>query len=718
MTTARSRRLSRTLAGCSLVMPCILHAAEADLFDMPLESLMEVRVTVASPHEASLRDTAASVAVLTPDSWESRSAHTLAEALEQVPAVSVYSSLAGAHMMAVRGYATELSARGIATLLDGVPLNNYSYATAAYDLPFLSTSLLDKVEMIRGPGSTLYGSDAFHGVLDIQTRRHKDDSGELTTRVGSHDNGSLAFTGGVTQGPLRLHTGLALTHRGDRNLAYEFTDTLTGQPRQGVRDHHEHDIAGYLHLETGDAATSAGSWRASFFADRYRSTGMPAIGTQFYLPLQAAFQLQSLSLGGAHDEMGQDSDFWQASLLHQRELSSALELEVKAFQWEGNQTWIADLRDYPDTLTTAGGIELSCRTSPVQAGVSPLYCPHTLVQGTSDRRRGVEGLLKSRQELFGNTQWALGAGRNWLRIMDAFVRREPEAGAPYFLTISPFDDASRHVDHVLLHARSQFADGQLAAVYGVRWDRYSDVGNATSPRMGIIWHANEHWTGKLLYSHAFRAPSAAEQFGGGAGSTQLPNNGIKPEEIDTTELVWQYHADQQASEIVLFSSQWQDGIVLSPVGPGQNQYQNSGRNRAHGIELSHRHRAGPWRLEGNLAWVTSRNRTSQTDYSAFPEWTINLGIGYQFSPSWALWVNERILLQRTLSDALGRNEGTNAPHFYRTDMHASWTSGRYETSIDIRNVFDRKNIAPAMYNAEGGLPDERLSAHAGLAWKW
>lgn len=718
MNAVTARTLLYALIGYGIVLPGGVQAADADLFDLPLESLLEVKVNVASPHETSVQDSAASVAVLTPESWDRRSAHTLAEALEQVPAVSVYSSLGGAHMIAVRGYATELSARGIATLLDGVPLNNYSYATAIYDLPFLSTGLLDRVEMIRGPGSTLYGSDAFHGVVDIKTSRRQESTGKLAMHAGSDDNGGAVFTGSLMQDLIRIDSGIALTHRGDRNLAYGYTDPQSGQSMEGVRDHHEHDVAGFLHLETGDTGTGTGLWRASMFADRYRTRGMPAIGTQFYLPLTTAFQLESLNLGGARDVIGQDSGFWQMALTHQRELTSSLELEIKTFQWEGKQTWLADLRDYPLTLTTLGGTDLACRTSPTQAGVSPLYCPHTLVQGTADRRRGIEGLLKSRKALFGNTEWALGVGRNWFKIMDAYVRREPDAGAPYVITESPFDGASRHVDHLLLHARSDFADGKLAAVYGVRQDHYSDVGSATSPRLGLILHATENWTGKLLYSHAFRAPSAAEQFGGGTGSTQLPNPHIKPEEIDTAEVVWQYHTNQHDSEIVLFSSRWEDGIVLGPVGLGQNQYRNTGRNKAYGAELSHQRRAGLWRLEGNLSWVHSHNDTTETDYSAFPEWTINLGIGYQPSPEWEFWLNERVLLERTLTDVLGTSEGDEAPQYYRTDLYASWTPGKYKISVDIRNLFDRKNIAPAMYNAEGGLPDERISAHAGLAWKW
>lgn len=719
LTHAATGKYGLPVAGWLLLFATPLATAAApDLFDMPLESLMEVRVSVASPYEETVFNAAASVAVLQPEDWERRAAHTLGEALEQVPAVSVYSTLGGARMFAVRGYATELSARGIATLLDGVPLNNYSYATSAYDLPFIPLDLLGRIEMIRGPGSTLYGSDAFHGVLDLHTRDLDATNGHLAARAGSHDDAALSWLGHTTLPNIRLNGGLALTHQGDRNLTYTYTDAFTGQTGTGERDNHEHDVAGFLHMETGDSSFAQGLWRLSLYGDRYRSRGFAAIGTQFYQPLQSSFQLASLDLAGAHDVIGQESDFWQAQLLHQRELTQALELEIKAFQWESDQTWIADLQDYPATLTTLSNITLPCRTSPSQTGVSPLYCPHTFSQGTADRRRGLETLLRPQNALFGNTRWAVGFGRNWLQVMEAFVKRQPDNGPLYVETRTPYEGVDRHIDHALLHARSDFNDGKLAAVYGLRWDHYSDVGSATSPRLGLIWQPGTTWSGKLLYSHAFRAPSAAEQYGGGAGSNQLPNANIKAETIDTVEMIWQYQSDQQATELVLFTNRWEDGIVLSPVGPGQNQYQNTGRNKAHGVELSHQHQWGAWQLEGNAAYVASRNKTSDTEYSAFPTWTLNLGIGYRFATAWELWLNERALLDRTLTDALGMTRAASAPDYLRTDVHVGWKPGQYQLSLDIRNLLDRKNIAPALYNAEGGLPDERLSVHAGVKWSW
>ncbi len=145
--------------------------------------------------------------------------------------MATYASLNSAPMVAVRGYANEISVRGMALQLDGVPLNNFSYSTSAYDLPFLSPDLLGGLEMIRGPGSTLYGSDAFHGVLALSTRRQDGDSGRQRLQAGSAGDVVYSAHAGRALEAGELQGGLSLTRHGDRELAYGYRDYRSGAPR-------------------------------------------------------------------------------------------------------------------------------------------------------------------------------------------------------------------------------------------------------------------------------------------------------------------------------------------------------------------------------------------------------------------------------------------------------------------------------------------------------
>ena len=81
-------------------------------------------------------------------------------------------------------------------------------------------------------------------------------------------------------------------------------------------------------------------------------------------------------------------------------------------------------------------------------------------------------------------------------------------------------------------------------------------------------------------------------------------------------------------------------------------------------------------------------------------------MGRELPQGWSLWLNERAMIDMTETDAIGNSTPLDAPNYYRTDLHLERKLARYRVSLDVRNIFDRHNIEPAVFNAEGGLPDE------------
>lgn len=692
------------------------RAGDDSVFDLSLESLMELKVSVASPFESNIATTAASVSVLRPADWERVGARSVEEALQQIPSVATYASLNSARMVAVRGYANEISVRGMSTRLDGVPLNNFSYATSAYDLPYVSPALLGGIEMIRGPGSTLYGSDAFHGVLSLSTRR--DTGPGVVTRLqgGSFGDVGAAVTVIEDVGSGQWQGGAAVTHHGDRGLEYRYSDPSTGSPATGERAYRETDQAAYLHLLLGDRRSDAGAMRVSLYADDYRSHDFPGVGNQFYPPLQRKMQLQGLSLAADRDTGSQVSSFAMAAVAYERIIDKSLALAVDAWHWRAEQTWAFDFSAYPWQFPTTDSGVLPCRTSLAQINALPVFCPHTIYQGTEDHRTGFKLMLTEEDPRL-STQWSLGAGRDWLGVDRADVRRIGLSGQVYLDIDTPFSDVRRRIDYLFLHARTLFGD-RLSAVYGVRLDHYSDAGTAVSPRLGLVWQGDRHWTGKLLYNEAFRAPSAAERFGSGPGSQQMANPDIRPETIKTLELIWQHYRTGRDIEFTLFSSRWVDGIVLNPVTQTVSQYQNTGINEAWGAELSETRQWRNWRFSGNLSHTRSRNVNADLDYSAFPRYLLNLGIGHEWPGGWQAWLNQRAEFTRTTTDSLARLPVTQAPDYWRTDLHLEYRREAWRILMDVRNLLDRDNLIPSLYNAEGGNPDEGISVGLGAEWRW
>lgn len=687
------------------------------LMGMPLESLLEVPVSVSSPFREQVVDAAAVVSVLQPEDWERRGARDLAQALEQVPAVVPYRALGGATMIGVRGYANELTVRGTALRLDGVPLNSFTYATAFYSLPFLPLPLLSRIEMIRGPGSPLYGADAFHSVIALQTPDvvygYRPQS--MTVSTGTNNDGQVAVLGHESAGAWLLSAGAAVTHQGDGNRFYAYTDPVSGDLAMGERDEHLRDIAGFLHVDNDDIGP--GRWHLSFYADDYHSRDYPGIGTQLYQALGAATQSASVNFDADRDVSGQRSSFWQAQLSHERLLPGELSLEWRGYQWQSDQEWQFDHRELPLTLTANDGTVLPCRTGAEQSltTVSPLFCPNTLFQGAAERRQGLSGLLRQSQRRWG-TKWALGLGREWLTVRRAWAQLIAPTGQRYLDRALPFQGADRRIDYLLLHARTDWAAQRWALVYGVRWDDYSDVGHATSPRLGLIYQPTPAWTSKLLYSQAFRAPGAAEPYGVGIDPQRL-NFNVQAETIRTLELVLQERSAWHEAELVWFASRWHDGIVLVPVSTAGSRYENAAENVARGVELSYRRRLGRWQLEGNAAYVRSRNRAGGYDYGAFPRYVVNFNLGRGlWASGWNLWLNQRCLLDYTETDVLAGQVPAAAPDYYRVDARLQYERAGQRFWLEGRNLFGRRNVMPSTYNAEGGLPDERRGVHLGLEW--
>jgi outer membrane cobalamin receptor len=158
--------------------------------------------------------------------------------------------------------------------------------------------------------------------------------------------------------------------------------------------------------------------------------------------------------------------------------------------------------------------------------------------------------------------------------------------------------------------------------------------------------------------------------------------------------------------------------VLTPVTNVLNQYLNTGENHASGVELTHSYHWQDWQFQGSGSYVLSKNRQNQTYYTTFPRYSINLGLGKKFASDWSVWLNQRMLLMQTTTDKLAAEPIVDAPDYYRTDMHVERQRQLWRYWLDVRNIFNRNNIIPALYNADGGIPDEKISALVGVERRW
>src|SRR5690606_7070651 len=183
--------LSIAVRGASSLGADDAHSQE-DFFDLSPEHLSKLKVTAASAFTETALDSSATVSVVTRADWQRRGARNLPDAVMHLPGVMLLPLPTGGQLIQVRSY-DSTSLRGRATLLDGVPINTFAFGTEAFSNSHIQLPVLDSVELVRGPSSILYGSDAFHSALVATTFRGTAPEFSLNGELGSDHYRSVSM---------------------------------------------------------------------------------------------------------------------------------------------------------------------------------------------------------------------------------------------------------------------------------------------------------------------------------------------------------------------------------------------------------------------------------------------------------------------------------------------------------------------------------------------
>lgn len=202
-----------------------------DLTELPLEALMQIQVPTvvsASKFEQKATEAPSSVTVITSDEIKRYGYRTLADILASVQGFYV-SYDRDYDYLGTRGVNPGDANNRILLLVNGHRVNNDLNDSAAVDTSFiLDVDLIDRVEIIRGPGSVLYGNNAFFGVVNVITRQGKQVNGvEASGMYGSYDaySGRVTIGDQFTNGLQFLLSGTIYNNDGPENLYYPQFDT-------------------------------------------------------------------------------------------------------------------------------------------------------------------------------------------------------------------------------------------------------------------------------------------------------------------------------------------------------------------------------------------------------------------------------------------------------------------------------------------------------------
>jgi iron complex outermembrane receptor protein len=171
--------------------------------ELNLEDLINVQVTSVSKKEEKLTDAAAAISVLSNDDLRRSGATSIAEALRLIPGMDVAQVNSGSWAISVRGF-NEIFSRSLLVLVDGRTVYTPQDGGVAWDLQQQMLEDLDRVEVIRGPGGTLWGANAVNGVINIVSKSARDTQGTLL--YGSGGSAHYTMDGGRYGGKLDDNT--------------------------------------------------------------------------------------------------------------------------------------------------------------------------------------------------------------------------------------------------------------------------------------------------------------------------------------------------------------------------------------------------------------------------------------------------------------------------------------------------------------------------------
>ena len=230
------------LAGLLLLVAGRVEAASAgspstnSVADLSLEDLLTVKVTSVSKKEEKLTDAATAIFVLSNDDLRRSGATTVPDALRLVPGLQVAQIDSGDWAISARGFNSQF-ANKLLVMIDGRSVYSPLFSGVYWDVHQVLLDDVDRIEVIRGPGATVWGANAVNGVISILRKSAQDTQGDLVYGGGGDEH--LAIGGARYGGKLGENTYYRVYD------TYQLNDNSERANGQSANDSWDLNKAGY-----------------------------------------------------------------------------------------------------------------------------------------------------------------------------------------------------------------------------------------------------------------------------------------------------------------------------------------------------------------------------------------------------------------------------------------------------------------------------------------
>ncbi len=527
----------------------------------------EQMITIASKREEEVAKAPSIVTIITAKEIENMGGRTIIDILRTVPGFDILKSgISGTTDINVRG-SKNISGWNptVKVLIDGHSINGPLTGSATFYFDDLPLTNVKRIEIIRGPGSAIYGANAFLSVVNIITKSADDIDGfEIRSGFGSYDTQEYSMMYGKNHYGIDIvgfahfynTNGLSETIKEDALSSMPFFNRFSITPGNSDDSRNKLDLG--LKLSYNDIELKA----------KYMNRDVePFVGIGSVL----------------NSDSDQLQNYVMADLSYKFDVGERMIISPRIYydHHDGNSHHEHFPAGYivPFDLDGDGNVEI------FEEGME---------SEASATWRRIGGEVQMDYELSDNNALTLGFSYEWERQDNLQFRAnfDPLTGATLdsFQNVSDIANIAREaikqIWAIYLQDKWDITDN-LGLTFGVRHDHYSDFEGTTNPRIGFVWEFMENANLKLLYGQAFRAPNFAELYLINNPAI-LGNPDLKPETIRTYELGLGYEFRKGLNTNVnYFYNVLRDEIGISEkTYPGELLiYNNLGSSNSQGIEF-------------------------------------------------------------------------------------------------------------------------------------
>ncbi|MDX8395520.1 MAG: TonB-dependent receptor [Mariprofundaceae bacterium] len=645
-----------------------LHSDDDDAAMSNLLKILEVETEIATKTKMNADYVPGMVTVLHGDELQRQGYSSVWDALALVPGMHLQISQEGQRQVITRGVGGAINSPELKMLINGIPAHSNLFGLG--QMFYIPIQQVERIEIIRGPGSAIHGEYAFAGVIDVITRK---DSSQAHVQYGSFNtlnaNALLATTA-----PNGLHLSLnAAHHQTDGANPLSGKDVLYSSGQGAVSN-----APGFSNeQETTDSilfTVENDTWNA--YARYLATKHGNYFGIAHALEPSAAPQSKSSEI-----QLGIQKT-WEFSDHYQFKLSADYLRSI----WDGRYSIFpagySPSPPFAPAFTFDVIAENYFKEDKYTFGAELLSQPidqHEVVVGVNYWFANPLDVWTLNNNGFSSAHQVFRGAKNWM-------------------------SQGKLARNMLgIYAQDNFSiSDQLTMIIGVRYDRFNDVGDTINPRLALLYQLNEYNLIKLQFSQAFRPPTMYELYF--RSDHAKGNPALKPENIQSYELGAIHRSDDLVLRGTLFYSQLKNLIFQNAASSYGNK---QGKTKSYGIEMEAEVLfSKQWKMTSNLSYIATKDGDTGRQLEGSANYLANANLSYQ--P-----INHYVV------QLIGHHVG--ARHRAKIDtrpklsgytvLDTSFTSTALPRGLSfsagIKNIFNRDVRMPARANSlrpEGNYP--------------